>query len=81
MTATMMSHALKLDTASFARTEGSEFSDKNQTDSPGSKRSRSVEVGHWRPGMGLADDYSDLPAAKRATLANISLLYQSLEVR
>jgi len=73
----MTSHAMKLDTASFART----VSDENQTDSPGNKRSRSVEVGHWRPGMGLAGDSTDIPAAKRATLANISLLYQSLEVR
>ncbi|KAJ1474356.1 hypothetical protein T484DRAFT_1911560 [Baffinella frigidus] len=29
--------------------------------------------------MGLAGDSADLPAAKRATLASISLLYQSLE--
>lgn len=75
----MMSHAMKLDTASFA--EGSAFSDQNQTDSPGGKRSRPVEVGQWRPGMGLEDDCADLPAAKRAALANISLLYKSLEVR
>mmetsp|Transcript_40832 Transcript_40832/g.93080 ORF Transcript_40832/g.93080 Transcript_40832/m.93080 type:complete len:241 (-) Transcript_40832:88-810(-) len=74
-----MGHAMKLDTAcasSFA--EASALSEQNTHS--GSKRSRPVDRAvHWRPGMGLEDDSADLPAAKRATLANISLLYKSLE--